>query len=258
MILDKIIDSKKEEVAHHKRKLFLEDMKGQVRDAFPTISLLKALKGEGTKIIAEIKRASPSAGPLRPDLNPMDLAQSYNEAGASAISILTDKPFFQGSLDDLKKVRERVRLPLLRKDFLIDPYQVYEARCFGADAILLIARILAPNQLEDLMGLATTLGLDSLVEVHSQREWESVKDKKPKLLGINNRDLDALKTDIETTIRLVEDIPDDIVLISESGIETLEDIKRLKEEAGVFRFLIGEALLKTPNPAKKLEKLLNG
>jgi indole-3-glycerol phosphate synthase len=256
MILDKIIESKKEEVDHHKRRHSLADVKSKSADCEGTTSLVASLNQGGIRIIAEIKRESPSGGPLRPDLDPEALAKDYEKAGAAGISVLTDRLFFKGSLADLRVVRQAVALPLLRKDFMIDPYQVYEARVHGADAILLIARVLAPNQLEDLMALAKELGMEALVEVHSQKEWESVCHITLSLLGINNRDLDALKTDLKTTLDLAPTIPQETLIVSESGINSPKDISHLQQRAGVTRFLIGEALLKEENPAKKLQEFL--
>ncbi|OGP13492.1 MAG: hypothetical protein A3F89_07315 [Deltaproteobacteria bacterium RIFCSPLOWO2_12_FULL_50_11] len=261
MILDKIIKSKKEEIEHHQRLRSLDDMRCRAKDAPPVVLMSESLKAgpdNEIKIIAEIKRKSPSAGFLRLDLDITHVARMYDEAGASGLSVLTDGPFFQGSLEDLQRVRAVVTLPLLRKDFIFDPYQVYEARVFGADCILLIARILEVRQLEDLMGLASELEMEALVEIHSREEWEKISNIKIDLLGINNRNLDSLKINLQTTVKLAQQIPQEALLVSESGIQSAADIRLLMKEAGVFRFLIGETLLRTQDPAKALKELLMG
>lgn len=214
-----------------------------------------------TRIIAEIKKASPSKGVMRPDLRPADLACAYQEGGAAAISVLTEHHFFQGELEFLTQVRGCCALPLLRKDFILDPYQLYEARAYGADAALLIVALLqlvtngAPEErLRELMALCAKLELEPLVEVHVEAELEVALRADARLIGINNRDLHTFQTDLEVTLRLLREIPPEKLVISESGIRDRADILRL-EEAGVAAFLIGESLVRAEDPAAKLREL---
>lgn len=215
-----------------------------------------------TRIIAEIKKASPSKGVLCPDLRPADLARAYQEGGAAAISVLTERHFFQGELEFLTQVRGCCALPLLRKDFILDSYQLYEARAYGADGVLLIVALLelladgAPEAwLEDLMALCAELGMEPLVEVHSSAELKVALKADARLIGVNNRDLHTFQTDPEVTLRLLREIPPGKLVVSESGIRDHADILRL-EEAGVAAFLIGETLVRAGDPAAKLRELL--
>lgn len=214
-----------------------------------------------TRIIAEIKKASPSKGMLRPDLQPTDLARTYQEGGAAAISVLTERHFFLGALEFLTQIRGCCSLPLLRKDFILDPYQLYEARAYGADAALLIVALLqlcpqgAPEeQLKELVALCAELGIEPLIEVHSLAELEVALLADSPLIGINNRNLTTFQTDLEVTLRLLREIPPGKLVISESGIQDRADILRL-EEAGVTAFLIGETLVRVADPAAKLREL---
>ncbi|MBI3584847.1 MAG: indole-3-glycerol phosphate synthase TrpC [Nitrospinae bacterium] len=271
-MLSKIIKSKKEEVEYLRRKTPVSDLKYRIRDMEETRGFLKAIspsphpsptRGEGekvarqleTRIIAEVKKASPSKGIIREDFNPLKIAEIYQENGASAISVLTDKEFFQGDINYLSDIKKIVTLPLLRKDFIISEYQVFESRVYGADAFLLIAAILGKNQLEDYMHLGVELGMTPLIEVHTKRELNDVLSIKADLIGINNRDLDTFKVDIRTTEKLIEYIPEDITVVSESGIEKRDDILHLKE-IGVDVFLIGEFLMKEKDIGKKLKELI--
>jgi len=198
-------------------------------------------------LIAECKRRSPGAGPIRPRLDPVELTRGYARAGASALSVLTDTEYFGGGRADLEAVRQATTLPVLRKDFTIDPLQVLEARAMGADAVLLIVRILSDAQLSSLHAEATGLGMSVLVEVHDRRELQRAVALGADLIGINNRDLSTFRTDIGTTLELLDDVPDEALVVSESGIQRLEDVVRLGE-AGVDAVLIGESLLKSPDP----------
>jgi indole-3-glycerol phosphate synthase len=208
----------------------------------------------GVNIIAEIKRASPSKGLIRPDLDPAQFASAYEKGGAAAISVLTDQPGFRGTFDDLVKVRQSVSLPVLRKDFLISSYQLYESLALGADAVLLIVRILAPAQFKDYLSLCGELGLAVLVEVHSAKEIEIATRAGAKLIGINNRNLSSFQTSIETAADLVPLLEDDQVAVAESGIHCREDVCTLIQ-AGIFNFLIGESLVRSENPEEFLAVL---
>jgi indole-3-glycerol phosphate synthase len=212
-------------------------------------------------LIAEVKRRSPSRGLLSPDFDPLRLAGLYRQNGAAAVSVLTDERYFGGSLDDLRLVASALRtgvsrspVPVLRKDFIFHPYQLYEARAAGAAAVLLIAALLSPVQLCDLHALALELGLLPLVEVHREEELAGVLDCHPRLVGINNRDLHTFATDLATTYRLRPQVPADIAVVSESGIHTAQDIAQLTD-AGVDAVLVGEAILSAPDPAAKVREL---
>ena len=214
--------------------------------------------GEGKsaiRLIAEVKKASPSKGLIRPDFDPVEIAKTYEQAGASAISVLTDEKYFQGRLDYLKAVREAVGLPLLRKDFIIDPYQIYEARAAGADAILLIVAALSKSELSEFMILADELGMASLVEVHAAEELDIALETGVRIIGINNRNLQTFETKLETTLELAARVPPDKVLVSESGIFTRADVERLME-VGVDAILVGESLMREPDPGVKVKELL--
>ena len=214
-----------------------------------------ALQGEGVALIAEIKKASPSKGEIRLDLDVADVALCYAGAGASAVSVLTEPTFFKGSLDDLAVARKVVELPLLRKDFIIDPYQVYEARLYGADAILLIVAILQPNEIKALSNLAHSLGMVALVEVHSRLELEVALASGAELIGINNRNLVDFTVDLQTTLDLLPLLPSTATVVSESGIKTHADIEQLRQ-AGVHAVLVGESLVASSDPGAKIEELM--
>ncbi len=260
-MLSKIIKSKKEEVEYLKTKIPVSELKSKIRDMEETRGFLKALKkDEGqkertTKIIAEIKKASPSKGVIREDFNPFKIAEIYQENGASAISVITDKLYFQGDINYIPDIKKIVTLPLLRKDFIIHEYQIFEARAYGADAFLLIAGILEKNQMKDYIHIGSEVGMPALVEVHKKNELNDVLSVKANLIGINNRDLDTFKVDIKTTEKLMEYIPEGITVVSESGIEKRDDILHL-EEIGVDAFLIGESLMKEKDIGRKLKELI--
>ena len=256
MILDDIVAYKREELALQKQRVSLDQLQdmplfhAQPPDFFQTLFTWK-----GRAIIAEVKKASPSKGVIRQDFDPLALARTYEASGAAALSVLTEKKFFQGRLDYLKQIRQQVALPLLRKDFIFDPYQVYEARAYGASALLLIVAILEDTQLQDLSQLAQTQGVDCLVEVHDEAECERVLAHGGRLIGINNRDLRTFHTTIETSERLVQCLPPDVLVVSESGLSTRSQLDRL-EAQGVRAFLIGETLMAAPDPGEPLRSLL--
>ena len=266
-ILDQIIETKREEVARRKSAVPVESLVetiqtlGRPRNFFHAVTQRPDPKGKAINLIAEVKKASPSAGVIRADFDPVAIARTYFEAGANALSVLTDEKFFQGRLDYIHAVRDAVKLPVLRKDFLIDPYQVYESRAAGADAVLLIAECLETSQLIDLQILATELNLTTLIEVHDIDNLMRVRDhvigfphRSYSLLGINNRDLRTFKTDLGTTLRMTELVEDRNVLVSESGIHTREDVRKLAE-AGIGAALVGESLMRSPDIKGKVDEL---
>ncbi len=256
MILDEILQNKRIEVERAKRSYPIDFLSSQIEKTHSPKDFLKSIKSDSmVKIIAEIKCASPSKGFLRADFKPIGIAKSYVLGGASAISVLTDKRFFKGDLAHLRDVRGAVSIPLLRKDFIIDQYQVYEARAYGADAVLLIASALNKGTLTELLRLTHSLGMSAVVEVHSEEELEKALLAESRIIGINNRDLKTFNVDLEVSIRLLKSIPEDKVVISESGIGSCEDIKRLRGE-GIYTFLIGETFMKASDPGEELKKLL--
>ena len=256
MILDTIVAHKRTELADDKQRMPLDTLKRKVRDLPPTRDFRAALSvPNSVRLIAEVKKKSPSKGIIREDFNPVRIAQTYATNGASAISVLTDHEFFAGELAYLSAIREAVTLPLLRKDFTIDPYHIYQARLAGADAILLIVSILTLEQLREFTEMARSLGLASLVEVHTEEELALALAGGAEIVGINNRDLKTFHTDIATTFHLRDSIPTDKVVVSESGINTHEDVMRLKE-AGINAILVGESLMRSPNIEDKVRELL--
>jgi indole-3-glycerol phosphate synthase len=262
-VLDQILRDKVEEVLARQRRRSLLELQEQAHDLPPPHDFVAALRGgaAGTdpmpRVIAEVKKASPSKGLIRPDFDAVAIAQTYAANGAAALSVLTDEKYFQGQLSFLPAIRRAVALPLLRKDFIIDAYQVYESRVAYADAILLIAAALDVEQLGDLLGLAHELSMAALLEVHTIEELACILPLAPRLIGINNRDLRTFHTDIETTLRLLPLMPADVVVVSESGITMPADIARLREK-GVHAFLIGESLMRAADPGRKLRELLHG
>lgn len=254
MILGKIVDYKRQELEAVRRKTPLKDIRAMAEDAAPARGFLEALRKPGVRIIAEVKKASPSAGVIRPDFDAVGIAASYEDNGAACLSVLTDEHFFQGSLKHLESIRARVKLPLLRKDFTLDAYHVHEARAHGADAVLLIVRILEDAQIKDYDALAKDLGMVALVEVHDEAEMERAKKVGAQLIGINNRNLDTFQVDLETSVRLVKKAPKESLLVAESGISTRDHIRRL-QSAGVNAFLIGETFMRAPDPGAKLREL---
>jgi indole-3-glycerol phosphate synthase len=255
MILDGIVEHKREEVEQHKAKTPLALLEERIDIAGRPRNFRDALRREGISLIAEIKRASPSKGDILPGVNAVDLAGVYEQSGARALSILTDEKYFKGTIDDLTSVHNSVRIPCLRKEFIIDPYQIYEARAAGADAVLLIVRILTDHQLRDFQALTASLGMASLVETHSEAEIERAIANGAHIIGINNRDLDTLVVDVNTTLQLKRRVPGGHLLVSESGIYTRDHVKRL-EDGGVDAILVGESLLSSGNIHAKIRELL--
>ena len=265
MILDRILEHKRAELRRKQSKGYLADLKSQIRDRLPPLGFtltLEATKPTGCPaLIAEVKRASPSQGLLRPDFaesfDPVQIAQEYRRHGASALSVLTDEGFFQGHVDDLKAVKDAVGLPVLNKEFMIADIQFYEARAFGADAVLLIVAALERKQMSDFFALAKELTLDVLVETHHERELDTVLEWLPdaRLIGINNRDLTTFSTDLAVTFRLAKRIPAGKVIVSESGIQKRDDVDRLVE-AGIHAMLVGESLIRAENMSLKIQELL--
>ncbi|GAM08461.1 indole-3-glycerol phosphate synthase [Geobacter sp. OR-1] len=259
-ILRKIVSYKRDEVAAAKSAMPLVDLKAHLSDREDQPrgfgrALHDAAASGWTAIIAEVKKGSPSKGVIRPDFDPLDIASTYQDNGAACISVLTDEKFFLGHLRYIALIREQVGLPLLRKDFIFDPYQVYEASVAGADALLLIAAMLELSQLQDLAGLAGELQLDVLLEVHDEPEMEMALRTGCGLIGINNRSLHTFVTDLGTTERLARMVPDDRLIVSESGINNRADIERL-QGAGAKAFLIGESLVREADIGLKLQELL--
>jgi indole-3-glycerol phosphate synthase len=260
-ILKRIVEHKREEVAAAKSAMSLSDLKSHFSDREDQPrGFLRALKDAAesgwTPIIAEVKKGSPSKGIIRPDFDPLEIASTYQDNGATCISVLTDEKFFLGNLRYIALIREQVGLPLLRKDFLFDPYQIYEASVAGADAILLIAAMLEPSQLSDLAAQARELQLDVLLEVHDERELEmAMDDTDCELIGINNRSLHTFETDLSVTERLAQMMPAENFVVSESGINSRADIERL-QRAGADGFLVGESLMREEDIGKKLQELL--
>lgn len=255
MILDEIAAHKREEIDACKKAVSLEALERRSATAEPPRDFTGALSRQGMGLIAEVKRASPSKGDIVPDVDAVALAALYEEAGARACSILTDQRYFKGSLDDLTAVHHGVALPCLRKEFVLDTYQVYEARAAGADAVLLIVRMLAGSQLMELLSLAQALGMSALVEIHSEEELDRAIEAGAHIVGINNRDLDALTVDLDTTLQLRRRVPNGCLVVSESGIETRDDVKRL-EDCGVDAILVGTALLTSGDVRAKIQELL--
>ena len=253
--LELILESKRREVEANKNIRSLPELKALSRDAPLPRDFEGALRRPRISLIAEVKKASPSRGILQENFQPVEIALAYEEGGARAISVLTDEEFFHGHLDHIDVIKEAVRLPVLRKDFIIDPYQVYESRVAGADAILLIVACLPDKLLGELYILAKEIGLVSLVEVHNRSELDRVLDLGAEVIGINNRDLKTFATSIEVTLGLMRDIPRDRVVVSESGITERNDVQRL-DELGVHAILVGEALMKAHNVKGKIRELI--
>ena len=251
-ILDRILEVKRAEVAAAKRAFPQSQLENQV---FPEIrDFIGALRAKNPAVIAEIKRASPSKGLLRADFDPAAIARSYEQGGAACMSVLTDVQFFQGSPEHLRGARAACRLPALRKDFVVDPYQVFESRAMGADCILLIAACLSPGQMAELESMAEALRMAVLVEVHDRAELDLALRLKTPLIGVNNRNLKTFETRLETALELVAHVPKDRLLVAESGILSRADVARLRD-GGVRAFLVGEAFMRAPNPGEVLAKL---
>lgn len=250
-ILDKIVAHKKAEVAQKKTRVPEFELKGLP----PARDFKSALQGKGISLIAEIKRFSPSKKAIRDDFDPAQIAKDYERNGAAAISVLTDQKFFGGKDEFISTVRGETKLPILRKEFIVDEYQIYESRLLGADAILLIASIWDRPQISSFLALAGELGLSCLVETHTEKDVEKVLNAQVQIIGINNRNLATLELDIATSFRLRRLVPPGIIAVSESGTKTREDVLRL-EAAGFEAVLVGEALMSSPDIAGKLKELL--
>lgn len=255
MILDEICAKKREEVAARKATAPLKKLQEAAAETPPPRRFLAALREPGISMIAEIKRASPSKGVFVENVDAVELAAVYERSGARAVSVLTDEPFFRGTLEDLRVVRANVALPCLRKDFVIDEYQIYEARAARADAVLLIVRILSDSQLSDYLKLAGLLGMDALVETHNADEIGRAIKAGAHIVGINNRDLDTFEVRLNTTLELKKLVPGGLALVSESGIHTRRDVCLL-EDGGVDAILVGEALMTSRDIGAKIRELL--
>lgn len=258
-ILDRLVAAKRRELVGLMAQAPLAELKARASDMPPTLNLSGALLGDGVRLIAEVKKASPSKGAFVDSYDPASLASTYAENGAAAISVLTEVDHFQGSLSHLLAVKEATapwRPPVLRKDFLFDPYHVYEARAAGADAILLIVAVLAPNQLKEMLQLAHSVWLQCLVEVHDAGEVETAVEAGAEIIGINNRDLRTFKTDLALTEELASLVPRGKIVVSESGITTPDHVLRVRK-AGASAILVGEALMTAPDVGAKVRELLD-
>ena len=256
-ILSRIVEKKKAEVATSQARLPEAELRNSIQADREKRPFLKQFELPGVNIIAEIKRASPSKGDICPGLDPAIYASAYEQGGAAALSVLTDETFFKGSAEDLKKARAATTLPVLRKDFLISEYQFYESAVLGADAVLLIVRILSQTQLGDYLKLCEELNLDALVEVHSEKEIEAASQAGARLVGINNRNLRSFETNIETAARMVSFLEPHQIPIAESGIRSRSDIEALGN-SGIHNFLIGESLVRASSPKDFLQSLIHG
>jgi indole-3-glycerol phosphate synthase len=254
-ILEKIVASKMKELSVVKNRLHAGSDVRAIKKFTPVVSFRRALAATSPAIIAEIKRASPSAGMIRNDFNPLEIALEYRDAGAAAISVITEKDHFHGGLEILFDVRRGVDIPLLRKDFIIDEVQIPEARAAGADAVLLIAALLDEDMLQSLRTDVEKLGMDALVEVHNEEELRKALDAGASMIGVNNRDLRTFDVSLDVSLRLGKMLPPGVTAVAESGIRTAEDIRRLSD-AGFQGFLVGEHLMRTPSPGKALAALL--
>jgi indole-3-glycerol phosphate synthase len=254
-ILDRIVEARRASIAHRKRVLPDVALKIAAEKNEPARDFLGALSRDGFNVIAELKKASPSKGLLREDFQPASLAAELAGAGAAALSVLTEEEFFLGSLGDLKAAKKAAAVPILRKDFIVDPWQVWEARAAGADAFLLIVAILSDAALGELLELGRSLGMEPLVEVHSRQEVGRALAAGARIIGMNNRDLRDFNVRIETSLELIEEIPDSCVAVSESGLRTHEDLARLRQ-AGVDAFLVGEHLMRYAQPGEPLRALI--
>jgi len=258
MILEQIVSHNLKELEHRKQSFPIEKLQRIALEQSPALDFVTALQGDGVRLIAEVKRASPSKGIIRPDFKPVEIAQIYAGNGAAAISILTETRYFHGNLNYLQDVKNALvnnRVPLLRKDFICDPYQVYESRAYGADALLLIAAILEFERLQELIGISHELNMSCLLEVHDESEVEIALKSEAKLIGINNRNLSTFVVDLATTERLRPLIPHDRIVVSESGIKERSDIEKMRQ-LGVNAVLIGESLMSAPDIAAKMKELL--
>ncbi|MFC1558426.1 indole-3-glycerol phosphate synthase TrpC [candidate division KSB1 bacterium] len=255
MFLEKILSVKRDEIAAEEKKTPLDVLKNDINISAPSKSIVDAVSVPGMSIIAEIKKASPSKGIIRENFNPGEIAVDYEQNGAAALSVLTEKNFFLGSNSYLTGVRERVAIPVLRKDFIISEYQIYQSKKIGADAVLLIAACLTKNEINELLTTAHSVNLECIVEVHNEDDIKKIEDADCDIIGINNRNLKTFEVTLETSYRLKNLLPKNTVVISESGIKSAEDIKALIS-AGFNGVLIGEIFMKSPLPGEKLRNLI--
>ncbi|QTR49421.1 indole-3-glycerol phosphate synthase TrpC [Candidatus Thiothrix anitrata] len=257
-ILQKILNTKQEEIAERSARISLAQLQEQAAAADPVRGFVHSMQQHIARgnpaIIAEIKKASPSKGVIRTDFDPPAIAKSYAQAGAACLSVLTDAHYFQGHETYLQAARAACQLPVIRKDFIVDPYQVYEARALGADCILLIVSALNDTQLSDLYQLAIALGMDVLIEVHDREELQRALPLNAPLIGINNRNLRTFATSLDTTLDLLADVPDDVLVVTESGIHTQADVALMREHQ-VHAFLVGEAFMRAQDPGTALKNL---
>jgi indole-3-glycerol phosphate synthase len=256
-VLKRILERKAEEVAIGKSAIPQAEMLARARQCPPARGFERALRTaleNGPAVIAEIKKASPSAGVIREDFQPASIAQSYAAGGAACLSVLTDRDFFQGDASYLRQARAACSLPVLRKDFIIDPWQIPESRAMGADCILLIASALEQAQMQDLLGLATAAGMDVLVEVHDEMEMERALQLEHDLIGVNNRNLNTFETSLSTSERLKEMLPGGQLLVTESGIRDTADVQRMRN-SGIHTFLVGEAFMREADPGAALKRM---
>jgi len=255
-ILKEIVQKKKARIELAKQQLPEEALKAKIQNLPPTRSFIKAInKSRTISLIAEIKKQSPSRGVIREDFNPQEIARIYQECGAQAISVLTEEDYFSGDIAYIRQIKSQVQLPLLRKDFILEEYQVYESRVYGADAILLIADLLTKEKLSQLTKLASSLGLDCLVEAHTEKELKKALGLKMPLIGINNRDLHTLEVDLKTTEKLFLLIPKDKVVVVESGVKNYQDVLFLKI-LGVSAVLIGEAFMEAQDIKARVKEIM--
>lgn len=258
MILDKIVEKRRQQLEREISAVSRTDIKLMANDAnFPVISFSKAIKQENLSVISEVKKASPSKGIICENFEPVKIACEYEKSGANAISCLTEEYYFQGSSKFLSEIRKNVSLPIIRKDFIFDDYQIYEAKAIGANAVLLISAILSQEQMKEYSELAHSLGLECLVEVHNEEEYKKTQSFRPDMLGINNRNLYTFEVDLQTTGRLIEIIGKHSVLVSESGIKNNDDMKTVRA-LGADAVLIGETLMRSGDIEKTLLDLRKG
>ena len=259
-ILQEIVSYKKIEIEKSKKIISGESLNRQIKSLSKPLSFLDELRNKNKEgkagIIAEVKKASPSKGIIKEDFNHIEIAKEYEKGGAACLSILTDTPSFQGSPQYLKDIRRNTKLPILRKDFIIDTYQIIESRSWGADCILLIMKVLKNEELSKLINICNEMDMDILFEINSQEELERLLPFNPRMIGINNRNLENFETDIENSIKIKKNIPDDILVISESGINDVKDINYLGKN-NINNFLIGERLMRSKNISSELSKLVN-
>jgi indole-3-glycerol phosphate synthase len=252
--LEDLVAATRERLEERKREHPLGDLAHAVEEAPPCLPFAESLSRPGTSVIAEYKRRSPSAGTIREGASVTDVVRAYERGGAAAVSVLTERDHFGGSLDDLREARRALDIPILRKDFTVDPYQIYEARVAGADAVLLVVGALSVRELGSLYGVARELEMDTIVEVHDEEELDAALDIDADVIGINNRNLEDFSLDLQVTYDLLTDVPTGKTVVSESGIHTREDVEEL-EDAGVDAVLVGEAVMRAPDPEAAVREL---